>query len=355
MLKFLTDYINQQPKQMIPYDEYMNLVLYHPEYGYYMKEEEKIGRSGDFITTSNISDIFGGVIANWFAQQIKDRNVFPSFCEIGAGNGRFARAFLEKWNDGGHPEMTYYIIEKSPFHLKLLKDQLASFHQVRFISGLDELQEYNGFVFSNELFDALPVRVVKNENGSLYEMMVSVQNEELTEKQVPVENNELIQFINEYQVDIPDGHKIEIPIHMEEIVSQLGRAINNGILVTIDYGYTNEEWQEPMRRDGSLRGYYKHKLINNVLLHPGKMDITTHIHWDILSKMGEKHGFRTIKKCEQSEFLLSIGILNELENHFDANPFSEVSKRNRAIKSLVMPGGISNAFDVLIQEKGIIE
>ena len=63
------------------------------------------------------------------------------------------------------------------------------------------------------------------------------------------------------------------------------------MIISVDYGYTNEEWQEPIRRDGSLRGYYKHKLMNNVLVHPGEMDITSHIHWDVLQKTRGKVGF----------------------------------------------------------------
>ena len=68
------------------------------------------------------------------------------------------------------------------------------------------------------------------------------------------------------------------------------------MIISVDYGYSNEEWQEPIRRDGSLRGYYQHKLMNNVLVHPGEMDITSHIHWDVLEKIGEKYGLQTVGK-----------------------------------------------------------
>ena len=44
MLNYLKSYIKQQPLKMISYAEYMNVVLYHAQLGYYMKEGEKIGR-----------------------------------------------------------------------------------------------------------------------------------------------------------------------------------------------------------------------------------------------------------------------------------------------------------------------
>ena len=86
-------------------------------------------------------------------------------------------------------------------------------------------------------------------------------------------------------------------------------------------------------------------------MHPGEMDLTSHIHWDTLQMIGEEHGLKTGMKWRQDEFLMHIGILNQLENHFDSNPFSETSKRNRAIKSLVMPNSMSASFQVLVQEK----
>ena len=71
MLKILINYIHSKPLKMITYEEYMNIVLYHPQYGYYMREKEKIGTEGDFITTSNYSDIMGSLFAKWFEKMIK--------------------------------------------------------------------------------------------------------------------------------------------------------------------------------------------------------------------------------------------------------------------------------------------
>src|SRR5690606_5195078 len=109
----------------------------------------------------------------------------------------------------------------------------------------------------------------------------------------------------------------------------------------------------PARQKGSLRGYYKHQLMDNPLEHPGDMDLTTHIHFDTLISMGEKHGFEFVTKFRQDEFLLAAGILTFLQDNFDSNPFSEISKQNRAIRSLIMDGGMSSAFHVLIQQKNV--
>jgi SAM-dependent MidA family methyltransferase len=136
------------------------------------------------------------------------------------------------------------------------------------------------------------------------------------------------------------------------MVWEIAQSLIKGMVVTADYGYTLEEWMDPRRSKGSLRGYYQHQMIDDVLQHPGEMDITTHIHFDYLIQKGEQVELELITKLRQDEFLLKSGILNELANHYDPNPFSEVSKRNRAIRSLIMPSGISTYFHVVIQQKG---
>lgn len=351
MLNYLSRYINQLPLKMITYAEYMNIVLYHPQLGYYMKEGEKIGRGGDFITTSNMADIFGGALARWFSNLVRNEWIAPQICEIGAGNGRFAKAFLQEWYASENPELTYYIVESSPYHLKVQNEKFDENWQVKQVENLAGISGFKGLIFSNELFDALPVHVIKKQNGQLFEIMITLKEDELIEIAVPLTNERIIRFLKEYQIHIVEGYRMEISLQMEKLFSRIEQVLSEGMIISIDYGYSNEEWQEPLRKEGSLRGYYNHKLMNDVLIHPGKMDITSHIHWDVLKKLGEKRGLHTIEKMRQAEFLLSIGILDHLESHHDSNPFSEVNRRNREIRSLIMPNGISDFFQVLVQEK----
>jgi SAM-dependent MidA family methyltransferase len=353
MISYIKNLILGKTNQLISYADFMNTALYHPELGYYMRDKQKIGREGDFITTSNISDLYGRLVARWVSYLCKEQQMPPVFCEIGAGNGRFAKAFLDEWNQSVNIPLKYIIIESSPYHRNLQKELFGSDFTIVQAEHLSEIQTFEGVVFSNELFDALPVHVIEKEKDELLEIMIGIKGDQLFEKKVPLTNPDIFSFLQESKLELKEKQRIEIPLAMEIMIQNISRVLHKGLVVTADYGYTNEEWKEPIRRKGSLRGYYQHQMIDDVLKNPGDMDLTTHIHFDYLIQKGGQFGLDLLMKLRQDEFLLKTGILEELTNHFDPNPFSEVSKRNRAVRSLIMPGGISSYFNIIIQQKGL--
>nr|WP_240035232.1 SAM-dependent methyltransferase [Neobacillus notoginsengisoli] len=353
VLDHLKKIIDEAEGGHISYAEFIELALYHPDYGYYMRETEKIGRAGDFITTSNVSDIFGRIVSKWFSWLVGKHGIEPSVCEIGGGNGRFAKAFMDEWVKNEEKPLSYLIVETSPFHRKLQKEALGSFPGFTQYESIKDIDNFNGLVFSNELFDALPVHVVERKEGNLMEAMVGYQEDQLVEQLVPLTNRAIASFIDENSLRITEGQRIEIPLAMGTMVQEVANLLTSGLVVTIDYGYTAEEWGWPSRKKGSLRGYMNHQMHHSVLENPGRMDITSHIHFDALEKAGKDLGLNSLALLRQDEFLISAGILKELEENYDPNPFSETSRRNRAIRSLVLPTGMSTAFRVLIQEKGL--
>jgi SAM-dependent MidA family methyltransferase len=319
-----------------------------------MRKKQKIGQQGDFITTSNISDVYGRLTAKWFAHVCETTGLAPVFCEIGAGNGRFASAFLQEWKESINTPLNYIIVESSPYHRELQKESLTPSFTIVQVQSLRELEHFSGMVFSNELFDALPVHVIEKVNGELMEVMVGIKDDNiLFEQNVPLTNQDIYSFLAESKIKLNEKQRIEIPLTMRTMIQDISAALTKGLVVTADYGYTNEEWQHPHRAKGSLRGYYRHKMIEEVLQYPGEMDITSHIHFDYLIQKGEQAGLPFLAKFRQDEFLVKAGILKGLENHYDPNPFSEVSKRNRAIRSLIMPSGMSSYFHVIVQQKGM--
>lgn len=353
MITYLQQLISHSPKELISYADYIEAVLYHPHFGYYMKDKQKIGRQGDFITTSNISDVYGRLVAKWFSYLCKIKGVSPVFCELGAGNGRFAQAFLQEWKGINQFPIQYMIVETSPYHQKLQNELLQSDFSVVQVESIQELEPFEGMIFSNELFDAFPVHVVEKRSDRLVEVMIGMDDHgKLYEQNIPLTNQDILSFMEKSNIQLQENQRIEIPLAMTEMIESMAKVLKEGFVVTADYGYSNEEWSDPRRASGSLRGYYQHNMMEDVLQYPGEMDITSHIHFDSLIREGEQAGLQMITKLRQDQFLVKAGILKDLENHFDPNPFSEVSKRNRAIRSLIMPSGISSYFHIIVQQKG---
>lgn len=352
MLTFLKRKIENSPGQMITYAEYIETALYHPTFGYYIKPKEKIGKKGDFLTTSSYSDIYGQMVAKWFIKMIEKYSLPPIFCEIGGGTGKFAKSFIEEWQRQREDKLQYMIVDSSPYHQQLQKEALSFYGKVKFFPSIDEVETFSGVIFSNELFDALPVHVVEKKNGQVMEVMITIKNNELTELFVPLKNREIHNFLKQSDISLKEGQRIEIPLAMEKVLQQMSQVLHEGFALTVDYGYDDEEWMEDIHRKGSLRGYYQHQMIENVLLYPGEMDITTHIHFDSLIRIGKRYDLHFIEKMRQDEFLIANGILDELQAHYDPNPFSEVSKRNRQIRNLILPNSISQYFHVILQGKG---
>lgn len=346
---------------MISYSQFINTVLYSPEIGYYMKHQEKVGTKGDFITSSNLSNVYGKLFANLFIQLIESGQIPPVICEIGGGNGRFAKAVLEEIENVSPnllKDLTYIMIEKSPFHQHLQQYVVSKKVNVRQFDDIFQFYEYSqsyqGILFSNELFDAFPVEVIEKKGKSMYEVKITINaDDELEERLVPLTNKDILMYLQEQEIELDEGQRFEVPLAMKGYVKSLGELIDKGVIFTVDYGYSNDEWMEPVHRHGSLRGYYQHQMINNPLLHPGDMDLTTHIHFDALINYGEEAGLHFVKKMRQDHFLLSAGILKYLQNHYDPNPFSEVSKQNRGIRTLISSEGMSSAFHVIIQQKNM--
>ncbi|MEC0249048.1 SAM-dependent methyltransferase, partial [Paenibacillus chitinolyticus] len=81
----------------LPFWDYMKICLYHPEFGYYRREEPKIGRDGDFYTSSNLGSVMGEIIAGEllaFAESAPSGSPVE-FVEFGGGTGRLARQALD--------------------------------------------------------------------------------------------------------------------------------------------------------------------------------------------------------------------------------------------------------------------
>src|SRR5581483_11295810 len=82
----------------ITFRRFMDLALYHPELGYYASRDEVIGLRGDYLTSPELSPLFGAMVGRQAVEawRLLDRPHRFTLVEAGAGNGTLA-ADLLRW------------------------------------------------------------------------------------------------------------------------------------------------------------------------------------------------------------------------------------------------------------------
>lgn len=128
LIQYLIDRIRDSAKAAIPFSALMESCLYHPEGGYYMSSRPKIGKAGDFYTSSNVGSAMGEMIAVYIQRQAAERGWAPdtfTIVEWGAGNGRLAGHINERLRRDRCNGCRYAIVEASPYHAQLAKERLS--------------------------------------------------------------------------------------------------------------------------------------------------------------------------------------------------------------------------------------
>jgi SAM-dependent MidA family methyltransferase len=86
----------------------------------------------------------------------------------------------------------------------------------------------------------------------------------------------------------------------------------------------------------------------------GEQDITSHVNFTGLIRKGEEVGLRLTGLVPQYQFLIGLGILQEMESLVEELSEIEGLRLRLSLKHLIEPEtGMGEVFKVLIQHKGI--
>jgi len=353
----------------IPFVDFMELVLYHPEQGYYNSPREKIGPEGDFYTGPHVHPILGQLLARQLHQMWGILG-FPSpfhIVEMGADKGllcsdilSYCRGHLPRF----YEDVLYILAEKSPALEEKQKAFLLEFSTrgkaiwVKPDALWDKAGAFVGCFLSNELIDSFPVHLVQQEAGELREIYVIHEEKRFKEILGPPSTSLLSAYLQAYGSPFQEGQRGEINLKALDWIAGVSRAIQRGFVLTIDYGYEAAELYHPARREGTLLCYFQHKTSPNPYERIGYQDITAHVNFSALMKKGEAVGLKKFGYTEQYKFLAALGLLAELENFERSSPLhstQEFLKNKLAMKSFLVPGGMGRVFKVLAQGKGMGE
>jgi SAM-dependent MidA family methyltransferase len=347
----------------ISFRDWMDAALYDEREGYYCRADRpRWGRDGgDYRTSPERTPLFAATCARYFAALHDELGAPPRWAilEAGAGAGDFARVALETL-EHDYPRVfqatRYYIDEASEDARLRASEKLAAFaDRVEFCrNDWRGLSFEAGVIFSNELLDAFPVHRVSMRVGRLREFCVASDEsggfcwseQEPTTPRLP-------EHFARLGVALAEGQIAEVNLAAGEWIERAALSLQRGYVVTIDYGAEAEElYRSPQRRDGTLRGFREHQFVADVLAHPGEHDLTTTINWTHVRQAGEAAGLETVSFEPQDRFLLRAGLLDQLERlttrlHGEA----ERLRLRVGAREMILPGGMSESFQVLVQKK----
>ncbi|MDZ8068932.1 MAG: class I SAM-dependent methyltransferase [Nostoc sp. DedQUE08] len=376
----IANHITTNPQKRITFAQFMDMALYHPEYGYYSSDAVKIGfKDSDFFTSPNLCSDFGELLAEQFLQmwEILGKPVPFSLVEMGAGQGLLALHIL-KYHQLHYPDfftaLEYIIVEKSPTLRQEQQQRLQDF-PVRWCN-LEEIppNAIAGCFFSNELVDAFPVHQFILETGELREIYVTTdKNEKETNAPCPMPHApypsfievtgepstpQLAEYLNLVEMNFtqsayPDGYRSEINLAAGDWLSIVADRLQRGYVLTIDYGYPASRYYNPRRSQGTLQCYYHHRFHDNPYINIGRQDITAHVDFTALERWGQKCNLKKVGFIQQGLFLMALGLGDRIAAlSQQKQPLSQLLQHRDALHQLIDPTGLGG-FGVLIQSKGL--
>jgi SAM-dependent MidA family methyltransferase len=348
----------------IPFSRFMEWCLYHPEHGYYRGGRAKIGKDGDYYTSPSVHPLFGRVLARQLLQmsEVLGGKTFD-VVEVGGGKGFLCQDILD-WTEAHAPDlyhrMRYYLFETSPVFLKEQRDRLAGHdrkEKIRWVEGEKLKKEKDwleGCILSNELVDAFPVHRVVLQHGEVRELYVTEKEGELSEQWGELSDRRILSYIDSLPFSLEEGQKAEVNLRALDWIEDAARSLRRGFILTIDYGFLDNDLYSPHRSEGTLLCYHRHQVSENALERPGEQDITAHVNFTSLIRKGEEVGLRFTGLVPQYRFLLRLGLLEEVESLGEGLPELEALQMRLSVKRLIEPEtGMGEVFKVLIQHKGI--
>ena len=341
----------------IPFADFMRVVIYDPDEGYYSSLDERIGPAGDFYTAPATHPAFGALLALQLERcwELLDKPTSFTIVEEGGGKGRLAEDIFDyarQLSADFCQAVDYRIVEFGRNGRVTPSQDDGTEVAISWDNDAlpDEIEA--GAIISNELYDAMPRHRVIQQGQTLYELLVDATDAGFIETVAEPSTPALAERLRELDVTLPNGSKAEIDLggtaHLKESASRLRR----GFVFTIDYGYPAATLYDGSRREGTLLCYHHHTSSTNPYIRLGRQDITAHVDFTSLAWAGEEAGLRTEGLLTQQRYLKKLGsqafidALRELDL-----PPQDVLANRMAILELTKPSGFGG-FGVLIHSTG---
>lgn len=337
--------------------EYMQECLTHPEHGYYTTRNA-IGRTGDFITAPEISQVFGELIGLWCAvvwQQMESPKEFV-LAEIGPGRGTMMRDMLRAVRKvpGFLDNATIHLVDVAyrPDLVESLTPSAPKSPIVMHKHVRDLPKHLPTIVVANEWLDALPLQQFEVHDCACHL------------RSVGLDANDRLQFVRGTPAQGDDAEFFKTDAHLKDgdifeanDMSPLhnlafGRTAPWAALM-IDYGHFDTTRDPDRVRVGDTLQAVRNHAFEHPLTSPGEADLTAQVDFDEVATnvrtAGETNGNLPLAidgPVVQAQFLASLGIIERARALMNANP-ARANEIETAIARLIAVPGMGDRFKVI--------
>jgi len=370
----------------LPFDRYMERVLYAPRLGYYSGGARKFGAraedGSDFITAPELSPFFASTLARPVAQALAASGT-RDLIEFGAGTGKLAAGLLNALDALGVAFDSYAIVELSGElrarqreTIEALAGDLAK--RVRWLDALPET--FAGVALGNEVLDAMPVKLFVRTGGAWHERGVALAadgkpsfadrrvagssggtngaRDTETEGGCAADGIALAEYEAavlaelDAQLDPSLDYVAETHAAAAAFTRTICTMLSRGAAFFVDYGFPRHEYYHPQRAQGTLMCHYRHHSHVDPFFYPGLQDITAHVEFTAIALAGTEAGADLLGYTSQARFLMNAGITDALAG-LDVSDTSRFLPAANAVQKLLSEAEMGELFKVIAFSRGI--
>jgi len=338
----------------IKIDDMMREVLSNSPDSYY-KTTQDIGEQGDFITSPEISQLFGEIIALWAIEKWQELGSPKKFMllELGPGQGQLMQDFLRvaKLVPEFLDAAQIHILEINPHFIKKQQAKLIEYKKdIKWISDIKKIPQIPSIIISNEFFDALPIKQYMKVKNKWFESILVIDpiDERIKYDKVELHKSLQKQLLFDH-IDAQDGAIIEESIESLDIIRFLSKHLcaHGGANLIIDYGYnvntkirTRGQYNSTLQ---AIKNHQYHSMIDSL----GEADLTAHVDFNALMTAAYEQEIKTHSISSQQEFLVKYGIEIRLQSLKNNASQEECDVLDKQVFRLTSPKQMGELFKVL--------
>jgi len=361
----------------LPFEEFMDGCLYHPQYGYYAAADRAIGRRGDFFTSVSVGPVFGELVAAWLWEswEAMGRPARVRLVEQGAHDGELMAdvlTALERDHAALHQAAEPVIVEPLATRRERQRARLTGGRsastprtgearhrsEVRWVESLKKLAEAEPqptLFFANELLDALPVARWRFDGNRWHRLWVGLEADGRFSWEENPASEELARGDSASGIRLPGagisppppwpaGYVTETCPGLDGWVAAVTRAVGAGRVLLFDYGREADDYFAPHRTAGTLRAYRHHRCCDDPLTAPGTIDLTADVNFTHLAEATQSMGWTMRAPERQGSFLTRLAT-----RRLQSAPVPTPSWR-RQFLTLTHPHHLGHQFHAIVLE-----